>query len=163
MQGAGMPEFTIRDAAAHFGVSADTIRRRIRRGELPTRRDARGWHLVIVPDAGDAHGTAARPMQGDALPQAAPTAELGHLHEEIAYLRAALEREQQASAELRRMLNLEQQTVAAAQQATLLAAPGDAQMPPQAPERPENPPATPETMQTPSPQKPRSWWRRWRR
>src|SRR6185437_12914926 len=53
---AGVP---IRTAAASLGVSVDTVRRRIRRGKLETVRDARGWHLVILPDA----PYAARPMQ----------------------------------------------------------------------------------------------------
>jgi len=43
-----MAELHIRQAADHLGVSADTVRRRIRRGELAARRDSRGRLLVDV-------------------------------------------------------------------------------------------------------------------
>lgn len=45
-----MPELTMAEAAVALGVHLDTIRRRIRRGELAVRRDERGRNLVMVPD-----------------------------------------------------------------------------------------------------------------
>ncbi len=43
-----MAEMTIAEAAATLGVSPETIRRRVRRGELPSRKDERGRYLVDV-------------------------------------------------------------------------------------------------------------------
>ena len=43
-----MPELTLPQAAAALGVSVDTVRRRIKRGDLPARTDAAGRHLVTV-------------------------------------------------------------------------------------------------------------------
>lgn len=43
-----MPELLLRDAANHLGVSLDTMRRRVRRGDLPARRDGRGRLLVTI-------------------------------------------------------------------------------------------------------------------
>ncbi len=43
-----MAAMTIAEAAATLGVSPETIRRRARRGELPSRRDGRGRYLVDV-------------------------------------------------------------------------------------------------------------------
>jgi hypothetical protein len=153
----------IRTAAASLGVSVDTVRRRIRRGELETVRDARGWHLVILPDA----SSAARPMQpmaADDLPgadavgmhRAAVDAELVQLRVKVEaltaerdWLRAVVEREQAAHGETRRLFgNL---------QAQMLALPA-ATVPATPPERAENPPAPAEAVQQPM----RRWWRFWR-
>ena len=46
-----MPELGIGDTAAALGVSVDTIRRRMKRGELPARKTPDGRWLVI-PTAG---------------------------------------------------------------------------------------------------------------
>ena len=43
-----MAEMTIAEAAAALGVSPGTLRRRARRGELPSRKDPRGRYLVEV-------------------------------------------------------------------------------------------------------------------
>jgi hypothetical protein len=59
-----MPELGIPEYAAHLGVSADTVRRRIRAGEIPARRDARGRYVVLVPDE-EADELQAAPMQRD--------------------------------------------------------------------------------------------------
>lgn len=53
MQGGCVPELTIPEAAAALGVSVDTIRRRIKAGELPARTDERGRYRVTVEDAPD--------------------------------------------------------------------------------------------------------------
>lgn len=121
---AGVP---IRTAAASLGVSVDTVRRRIRRGELETVRDARGWHLVILPDA----PYAARPMQprvdddpptADAIGthRAVVDAELVQLRAKLEaltaerdWLRGVVEREQAAHGETRRLMgNLQAQMLA---------------------------------------------------
>jgi len=47
---AGQRQVTIAEAAALFGVSADTIKRRVRSGALRGMRDARGRILVDVPE-----------------------------------------------------------------------------------------------------------------
>jgi excisionase family DNA binding protein len=55
---------TLAEAAAALGVSPDTVRRRIRRGELVARHDARQLRVRVdsVHDAmhGSTHGTAAQ-------------------------------------------------------------------------------------------------------
>ena len=43
-----MAEMSIAEAAAALGVSPGTLRRRARRGELPSRKDPRGRYLVDV-------------------------------------------------------------------------------------------------------------------
>ena len=43
-----MAEITITEAASTLGVSPETIRRRVRRGELPSRKDERGRYLLDV-------------------------------------------------------------------------------------------------------------------
>lgn len=50
-----MREVSISQAAALLGVSTDTIRRRIRRGELQARQDGRGRLLVLLADGEEAH------------------------------------------------------------------------------------------------------------
>lgn len=158
---AGVP---IRTAATTLGVSVDTVRRRIRRGELETVRDARGWHLVVLPDA----PYAARPTQPGAdgdLPsadavgahRAAVDAELVQLRTKVEaltaerdWLRGVVEREQAAHGETRRLMgNL---------QAQMLALPA-ALMPATHAERPASAPNDVDVAQTP----PRPWWRFWRR
>ncbi|HLZ71325.1 MAG TPA: hypothetical protein VKV26_15600 [Dehalococcoidia bacterium] len=46
-----MPEVTLEQAAIVLGVSVDTVRRRVRLGQLPAQRDATGRRLVTVPAA----------------------------------------------------------------------------------------------------------------
>lgn len=124
-----MPEMTIRQAAAALGTSVDTIRRRIRRAELASRRDERGWIMVQLPDA---QGSAS-PMQTQVLPnadaQGEPTADLvQRLTDENRWLRDQLDKAAEERAELRRLL-------AGAMQA--LPSPASAEEPPS--------PATPAT------------------
>lgn len=47
-----MPALTIAEASARLGVSPDTIRRRISRGELPARKE-KGKYLVEITPAPD--------------------------------------------------------------------------------------------------------------
>jgi hypothetical protein len=130
---------TLDEAAAALGISHAAVRGRVRRGTLrATRVDGR-W----LVDLAAAMAGSGRPATGRDQPASGPPATLvDALQTEVAYLRAALEREQQASAELRRMLNLEQQTVAAhAAPHQLPAAQG---MPAERAEMPEKAPAVPE-------------------
>lgn len=45
-----MPSLPLAEAAALLGVSVDTVRRRIRRGELEAAKDERGRYVVEVAD-----------------------------------------------------------------------------------------------------------------
>jgi excisionase family DNA binding protein len=47
---AGMPDVTLEQAAIALGVSVDTVRRRIRLGQLSAHRDAGGRSRVAVPE-----------------------------------------------------------------------------------------------------------------
>jgi len=115
-----MAEVGIAAAAAALGVSGDTVRRRIKRGELVSRRTAGGRVLVTVPD--DLVGTAG----ASAIPAATTPAGVdpGPLRMELEHTRAmlgevrrragALERQVERDAEereqLRRLLaNAQQQ------------------------------------------------------
>ena len=74
-----MPVMTIAEAALTLGVSTDTVRRRVKRGELQETQDARGRLCVdldgLEPDV-EVTGRAAAPQ----------------LAAEVAHLRAMLER-----------------------------------------------------------------------
>ena len=65
-----MAEVGIAAAAAALGVSGDTVRRRIKRGELVSRRTAGGRVLVTVPDhlVGTAIPAASTPVGVDPGP-----------------------------------------------------------------------------------------------
>ncbi|HLC23673.1 MAG TPA: helix-turn-helix domain-containing protein, partial [Dehalococcoidia bacterium] len=58
-----MAELTISEAAVALGVSVDTIRRKIKRGELRARQDNKGRYLVAVeaPPRGAAPAVAGLP------------------------------------------------------------------------------------------------------
>lgn len=159
--GAGMAELGLSEAATALGVSADTIRRRIKRGELQSRRTAEGRVLVTMPDDIDqADGATARPpVQMPAGPDPASlAAELAHVkelldevrnhREELSGLVATLQQDRQRDAEeraeLRRLLANAQQQVQ-----RLLPAPADAV------QEPAVPGAT--VQQVPGK---RSWWQR---
>jgi len=47
---AGVPDVTLEQAAIALGVSVDTVRRRIRLGQLSAHRDAGGRSRVAVPE-----------------------------------------------------------------------------------------------------------------
>ncbi len=97
-----MPAVTVAQAAAALGVSTDTVRRRVQRGQLQESRDARGRLLV------DLTGIAAI----GPLPASAAAAEIAHLREQIENLQLELatRREEaqqaaQAQTELRRLVS----------------------------------------------------------
>jgi hypothetical protein len=56
-----MTELSIAEYAARLGLSADTVRRRIRADQIPHRADGRGRYVVIMPDED--------PMQMHAMPR----------------------------------------------------------------------------------------------
>lgn len=111
-----MADLTISEAAAALGVSVDTIRRKIKRGELTAHQDSRGKYLVSV----DSSAAAAAPAGPSAGP--ADTARLRleleqaeNMIEELRHQREVLEAELQGTrqamqeaaterAELRRLL-----------------------------------------------------------
>jgi hypothetical protein len=117
----------------------DTIRRRVRRGELPARRDAQGRNLVDIADAPTASAASvAAPrmhVQDDAALAAARAdaaqlrahlaardAVLAEVRGERDHLWSELERRGVELAEMRRLLGNAQQQLSTAQTA-LLAAP----------------------------------------
>jgi hypothetical protein len=148
-----VPKLAMNEAATALGIHPDTLRRRIKRGQIAAERDAEGRYVIDVPDADADVGSAeAAPRQAPDRAEALPRhlqMQLDGLKEEVAWLRARLEAAEAERGELRRMLNLEQQTVAAAQQAALLAAPAPL-MPREAPARPDTVTAAVAPMQTPA-------------
>jgi excisionase family DNA binding protein len=78
-----MAELTITEAAAAFGVSPGTVRRRARRGDLPARKDLGGRYLVEVDD--DSAEASRSAANGAAT--AAQASELLHLREELERVR----------------------------------------------------------------------------
>ncbi|GAC1345193.1 MAG: hypothetical protein NVSMB29_19330 [Candidatus Dormibacteria bacterium] len=77
-----MPVMTISEAALTLGVSTDTVRRRVKRGELQETQDARGHLCVDV----DAIGPDVEVTGRSAAPQLAI---------EVAHLRSMLDRASQ--------------------------------------------------------------------
>jgi len=148
-------------AAARLGVSVEAVRQRIRRGTLAGEKRAGRWVALLPaePVTGQRRDTPEQlsSWQLDAPEQATrqqpDTGErpalLAHVLAENAYLRQALEREQRASAELRRLLAAEQQR--------RLPAPVDTAA--THAETAENPPAPADpTLRVSTP-----WWAFWRR
>jgi hypothetical protein len=67
-----MAQFTIPEAAAELRVSIDTVRRRIRAGELYAQLDSRGRYLVEIPNREPAPEAPAEPPPPPAPPAASP-------------------------------------------------------------------------------------------
>ena|SRR3990172_3986671 len=82
-----MAELTISEAAVALGVSVDTIRRKIKRGELRARQDNKGRYMVAVeaPPGGAAPSVAGVP--GDAAETARLRLGLEHAEAMVAELR----------------------------------------------------------------------------
>lgn len=158
-----MPEMTVPEAAAALGVHHETIRRRIRRGELAARKDERGHMLVDVPrtHADAVHTPPHTQAEADTI---------AGLLAALAESQAALKREQENSVQL-----LERLKAAEGQVLGLLATQGRIAPPvettystlPEAVQhtathaesqesRPAQPRAEPKTVR-------QAWWRFWRR
>jgi hypothetical protein len=149
--GVALPELTIPQAAAHLGVSTDTVKRRCKRGALRCRRTAEG--RVVVEIAASPNGTATPQPQGSA-PQVQDEsvdnvhtyrAQLDAVTAERDWLRARLEAAEVERHELRVLLGAAQQSMAAA-----LPAPQDA---PQSDIRMSD---------SAEPKTPCPWWQFWR-
>ncbi len=111
-----MPELTIADAAHQLGVSDDTIRRRVKSGDLTARRDEHGrlWIRMDAEQAtappSESRATASRPPDRvrDVL-LSTVTAERDRLAEHVRFLAEQLDRSTRAQSELRELLAREQQ------------------------------------------------------
>ena len=155
---------TVHEAAGAMGISAEAVRQRIKRGTLETKKDPNGTVRVLL-DAdrtrNDARTDGDRTTDRTA-DQALITAHLNHLEQEVAFLRAELQRrEQDHREESRRKDHL---LAAALERVPQLEAPAS----PESRDAPQAAAEEPESMDTPStsaaPQEAperRSWWRRW--
>jgi excisionase family DNA binding protein len=110
-----MPEVTIADAAHRLGVSDDTIRRRVKAGDLAARRDEHGRLWIPVDDdqaaatPAESSATAPRPPDRDRdLLLSTITAERDRLAEHVRFLAEQLDRATRAQGELRELLAREQ-------------------------------------------------------
>jgi hypothetical protein len=113
-----MPDLSLAEAASTLGISVETVRRRIKRGQLASHHDAEGHVLVTVPGSDGqmaVNGLADarqddRQRQADASQDAA--ASVFHrelvdaLKAHIADLQQRLDASEQAEAELRRLLGM---------------------------------------------------------
>lgn len=105
-------------AAAALGVSREAVRLRIRRGTLRGERRPDGWVVWLEAPAEELVGRAVvRPTDQRDRPTRRPAKRASgdgdaELRARIAWLEARVEAGETERAELRRMLNLEQQTVA---------------------------------------------------
>lgn len=151
-----MAERTIAQAAVQLGVSTDTIKRRVRRGVLPSKRGADGRILIVLPDEplDDLQGSAPHLHGGD----------VATLHERLAataaerdWLRERVEKAEAEREQLRILLGNAQQQLARALQSA-------SQAPREEPEA-----ATPaeeptsldlDAVETPDEPPARSWWQR---
>ncbi len=154
---------TVHEAAGAMGISAEAVRQRIKRGTLETKKDPNGTVRVLL-DAdrtrNDARTDGDRTTDRTA-DQALITAHLDHLEQEVAFLRAELQRrEQDHREESRRKDHL---LAAALERVPQLEAPAS-------PEPREAPQGTAEESEGSEPHPPtggaqeaperRSWWRR---
>ncbi len=146
----------IREAAARLGVSPDTIRRRLKSGELAGHREQTPqgftW-LVEVPFTIEPPPRPDVPLEAPQAPPAAapdqeqttaPAAEVRRLEQLVDVLQAELEA---------RRREVEQLHIVLSQQARALALPAPQDIPPPATEAPRRPPR----------QDGPSWWQRLRK
>lgn len=115
-----MEHITTREAARRLGISQTQVRRLVRNGSLPSIVETRprGSRILVAWNGhAPAHASATPPdtpedVSTDAAGDASPRADdVERLHNEVASLRQQVERGEEERAELRRMLNLEQQMV----------------------------------------------------
>ena len=114
-----MERITTAEAARRLGISASGVRRRIKAGQLvaEVERRPQGTRLLVLWDASALAYPGASVGQLDANTNGASTRTDADKDALIAWLQLQLEESQRGQAELRRMLNLEQQTVAALREA----------------------------------------------
>ena len=152
-----MERITTAEAARRLGVSQTQVRRLVAAGKLIAESEERphGRRIVVLWDATQDEPTTIHVATHVATPDATL---LARVQDEVRWLRDRLERAEEERAELRRMLNLEQQTVASLRLQLAPARNGHAPH-----DATETPPATPpDTPAAHVPRTPRRapWWRR---
>jgi len=114
---------SIMDAAERLGVSVDTIRRKIRRGQMKATRDNQGRWWVMLPAnayAVKSPSAAYEPMQPTAYaPTQATDALTAALQDQVVFLRDQVERAQARISDLEGQLTAAG-TAAATERARLL-------------------------------------------
>ena len=168
-------EVTLAEAAHRLGCTVDAARKRAARGTLPSRHDGRRLLIILPDDLPPVVPPVARP-DTDRPPDADdrtrpddPTPLLDALSAEVAYLREALRRSQEAEGEQRRIVaglvaRLPELTTGAdrppadtSTRETSTDAPG----PNEATVELRLPHPTPATEGAPIVPSPRPWWRFW--
>ncbi len=132
---------TLRDAAQVLGISKEAVRKRVKRGTLPSDVGEDGRRYVYLDAGGDAGGDAGPPRGGAVPGPYDPRDEL------IATLKEQLEAERNAHAETRRI------TYTLAQRVPELA-------PPHGPETVAEEPEGTDDPESEAGVQGRSWWRR---
>jgi excisionase family DNA binding protein len=98
---AAVMELTIAEAATALGVSVDTVRRRIRRGDLRARRDEHGRYLITL-EMDSAETPAAKRARGA---EAETERELTHTREVLAEVRRQRDQLEQQVAALQEQIS----------------------------------------------------------
>lgn len=91
-----MNTVTVKEAAERLGIQEQAVRKRIRSGTLDSYKDDNGRVMVYLPE-----DTSINTEFRDRY--------ISDLESQVAYLKGLLEREQQASSELRRVVALQAQ------------------------------------------------------
>jgi hypothetical protein len=92
----------VQQAADILGISTEATRQRIKRGTLPTERDENG-NVFVLLDADGMHTNTDRTRTNDNRTVDC-TALIESQQDQIAHLRLQLDKEREASAELRRII-----------------------------------------------------------
>ncbi len=100
-----MPEVTLEQAAIVLGVSVDTVRRRVRLGQLQAHRDGAGRRLVTVPAAPARPEDVERLLQREREQVEALQRDNAHLTELVAELRRQRQQLEAQNAALQRQLH----------------------------------------------------------
>jgi hypothetical protein len=103
-----MERIPLAEAAQRLGLTVDATRKRIKRGILAADKDADGRWYVTLQQEGDPGEVDPR-IAALSTPATRPDEDL---RTEVAFLRERLREAERERAELRRMLHLEQQTLA---------------------------------------------------
>jgi len=143
---------TQREAAERLGVSVEAIRKRVKRGTLPSEKEADGRRYVYLDDAPDTAPPRSEEVGSSPLVE--------ELRDRVRSLEDQLREERRANEENRRLL------AAALERIPAIEAPVQ-DTPPEAPESPETATEQPGRVGPQAPleeaqeaAQPRSWWRR---
>jgi hypothetical protein len=155
---ADQPAVPLADAARRLGTTPETLRMRVRRGQLRGEKRRGHWYVYLSPEQAPDQPPGQRPGEPEQLPGQASL--VATLQDEVFWLRGEverrgreLERRDVELAEMRRLLAAEQQR--------RLPAPVDVGVT-TAPESAHSAPAGADPTQTPQ-TPPRPWWALWRR